>query len=195
MGTKLWHGEWVLWRALAELSDDRRTPAARPPPPAASSARGDDGDARPPPIPTRPFALLGDARSVIELGAGVGLCGVLLAAAGFDVTLTDRPGGATLTNMARNARTNAPRVAGALCAAPLEWTDALRAAPPNDAADDDDGDGGVVCATEEGEDTRARPRRRFDVALGADIVYEPRLFEARRAMTCRVTNGLFVQTK
>merc|ERR1712032_1792065 len=57
VGTKVWRGEWLLWRFLTQNQD------------------GVDA--------------LGGVRSVLELGAGAGACGVLLASQGLDVTVSD----------------------------------------------------------------------------------------------------------
>ncbi|XP_072214264.1 EEF1A lysine methyltransferase 3 [Excalfactoria chinensis] len=89
-------------------------------------------------------------RSVIELGAGTGIVGILAATLGGDVTLTDLP--LALEQLRDNAERNAAAVAAA-------------------------GGRVVVEALPWGRELGCVPRG-YDVVLGADVVYEPRCFPA-----------------
>ncbi|NXA44189.1 EFMT3 methyltransferase, partial [Eudromia elegans] len=86
-------------------------------------------------------------RSVIELGAGTGIVGIVAALLGGDVTITDLP--VALEQIQENVQRNLP-------AAP--------APPPR------------VRALSWGLDHGAFPRGAYDVVLGADIVYVPETF-------------------
>ncbi|NXD17323.1 EFMT3 methyltransferase, partial [Nothocercus nigrocapillus] len=85
-------------------------------------------------------------KSVIELGAGTGIVGVLAALLGGDVTITDLP--VALEQIRENVRRNLPGLAP----------------QPR------------VCALSWGLDHGAFPRGAYDVVLGADIVYAPDTF-------------------
>ncbi|XP_021234872.1 EEF1A lysine methyltransferase 3 [Numida meleagris] len=89
-------------------------------------------------------------RTVIELGAGTGIVGILAALLGGDVTITDLP--MALDQIRENVRRNAAAVAAAAGRArvrALAWGRELSSFP-----------------------------RGYDVVLGADVVYEPRCFPA-----------------
>ncbi|XP_025900871.1 EEF1A lysine methyltransferase 3 [Nothoprocta perdicaria] len=86
-------------------------------------------------------------KSVIELGAGTGIVGILAALLGGDVTITDLP--VALEQIRENVRRNVP---------------AARAPRPR------------VRALSWGLDHDAFPRGAYDVVLGADIVYVPETF-------------------
>ncbi|NXK56898.1 EFMT3 methyltransferase, partial [Chauna torquata] len=88
-------------------------------------------------------------RTVIELGAGTGIVGILAALLGGDVTITDLP--VALDQIRENVRRNVP--GGPTAVMPQ------------------------VRALAWGRDQGAFPRG-YDVVLGADVVYEPRSFPA-----------------
>jgi len=89
-------------------------------------------------------------RSVLELGAGCGLAGLAAAALGARVILTDTPSaGRVLAQLRRNAALNG----GAAEVRALEWAEP-------------EGGGG-------GEEEWLAPGERFDLILGADVMYHP----------------------
>ncbi|XP_066841504.1 LOW QUALITY PROTEIN: EEF1A lysine methyltransferase 3 [Anser cygnoides] len=90
-------------------------------------------------------------RTVIELGAGTGIVGILAALLVGDVTITDLP--VALDQIRENVRRNVPGGATGRTATPR------------------------VRALAWGLDHGAFPRG-YDVVLGADVVYEPRSFPA-----------------
>jgi len=98
-------------------------------------------------------AVLRGVRSVLELGAGCGACGLLLAGAGLDVAVSDLRSeddlnSGTWENLVFNVAANgaaAEAGGGSLRAVALDWTS------PGDAP-------------------------QVDLAVGADIIYEPHLF-------------------
>ena len=123
IGTKIWHGEWLLWEVARNEMEKMKAD--------------------------------GFIASILEVGAGCGVCGLLLAAKGFDVTVSDTREGyegaqKTWDNLAHNVKVNSPFITkhnGMIRALELDWSS-----------------------------DREIPR--YDIALGADIVYEPHLFKA-----------------
>ena len=95
------------------------------------------------------------AGSILEVGSGCGVCGLLLAANGLDGTVSDTRDGYegaqnTWDNLTHNVAVNSALVAkrhGIIRALELDWNS-----------------------------DREIPR--YDMALGSDIVYEPHLFRA-----------------
>ncbi|KAI8467056.1 MAG: hypothetical protein J3K34DRAFT_46260 [Monoraphidium minutum] len=116
----------------------------------------------------------------LDLGAGTGVCGLFLAAAGARVVLTDLPHITPLTRA--NAAANLGRGgAGGAAAAPLvadyEWGEPAAALAGRVAAAAAEAAGGGPHQQQQGGDGPDHEIT-YDLIVGADVLYEPRAHAA-----------------